>query len=182
MIDMREGELTFSFADDWSVNHYDRWSYYCNQFQHVCGGAKGVDLIALEPADRVAWLVEVKDFVQGPRNSRDKGPLEDEVAAKVRDTLAGLFATRVNGGDSAPDEQAFARRALGVGRLRVVLHLEQPRHPRPRQPAYNLADLQLSLKQRLKAIDAKPQVVSADSDNRVPWTVRRAPQPAPAGG
>ena len=41
---LEEGGLTFDFPNDGSdASRYDAWSFYRNQFQRVCGGAKAVD-------------------------------------------------------------------------------------------------------------------------------------------
>ena len=93
MPSLQEGELTFDFPDeDSEVAKYDDWSFYRNQFQSVCGGTKAIDLIFVEP--QRTWLIEVKDYRHHRRTKI--AALADEVAAKVRDTLAGLAACRCN--------------------------------------------------------------------------------------
>jgi hypothetical protein len=116
-----EGGLRFDFPEGWQASQFDRWSYYRNQFQSVCGGCKAVDVLTIEP--RVClWEIEVKDY---RRQRRTKTiDLAEEVALKVRDTLAGLGAARVNANDT--DERGLANAALRCPRLRVVLHLQQP--------------------------------------------------------
>lgn len=97
--------------------------------------------------------------------------LGDEVAFKVRDTMAGLLAARIHAGDDS--EKAFAGRAVNTRRIRVVLHLEQPRkHSRLFPRSIDPADMTLKLKQRLKAVDPHPKIV----DHRtlhpdIIWTV-----------
>ena len=87
-----EGDLTFCFPDDWQVTKFDGWSFYRNQFQQVCGGAKAIDILALAP-DYCLWLIEVKDYRQQRRAKTIE--LTDEIAYKVRDSLAALVAARV---------------------------------------------------------------------------------------
>ena len=171
MMEIEEGDLTFSFPDHCRAGKYDDWSFYRNQFQSVAGGSMAVDVLCL--ADDVAWLVEIKDYRQHPRTN--PSDLCDEVAQKVRDTLSGLAAASANANDA--DEQAFARRALAKRRWRVALHLEQPNvasrlRPIPVDPA----SMEKKLRKGLKAIDAHPVVVDRQRLQRshpgIPWIVQ----------
>ena len=128
-----EGQLTFSFTEP-NATKYDEWSFYRNQFNAVCGGTKAVDLLYLEQQN--FWLIEIKDYRQHTRTKTID--LADEIALKVRDTLAGLVAAQVNANEQI--ERDFAKEALKKKRIRVVLHLEQPIHtsrlfPRAINPA-----------------------------------------------
>lgn len=163
-----EGSLTFDFPDDWEVSPYDRWSYYRNQFQQVCGGSKAVDIVGLE-SNECLWTIEVKDY---RRRRRTKTiDLADEVAAKVRDTLAGLAAAQTQAGDAA--EQAAARRAMRCKRFRVVLHLEQPPQRSKLFPrAIDPARVRQRLRQLIKAVDPHPLVLETSRMNGVAWSVR----------
>ena len=177
MTEIEEGDLTFSFPDHCEAGKYDDWAFYRNQFQAVAGGSKAVDILCLcladRPADRVAWLVEIKDY---RRHRRTKSiDLWDEVATKVRDTLSGLAAASANANEA--DEKTLARRALSMHRWRVALHLEQPNVTSGlwRQQVINPANIKLKLRSKrlLKAIDPHPVV----GDRRrppphIPWTVR----------
>ena len=87
---LTEGNLEFRFQSD--AAHYDEWAFYRNQFQRVAGGSKAIDFICL--AGRGTWLIEVKDYRVHPRTK--PSCLCDEVAIKVRDTLAGIAAARCN--------------------------------------------------------------------------------------
>ena len=168
MMEIEEGDLTFSFPDCCKASKYDNWSFYRNQFQSVAGGSKAVDILCLE--DDVAWLVEIKDYREHPRTKSID--LCDEVAIKVRDTLSGLAAASANANDA--DEQALARRALEMRRWRVALHLEQPNvASRLRPRAIDPASVNSKLRKGLKAIDAHPTVVDRQSLHPgTPWTVQ----------
>lgn len=164
---LSEGRLQFDFGESCLVEKYDDWSFFRNQFQNTCGGAKAVDIVCL--SRNTGWLIEIKDYRQHKRTKlQDMG---DEIAIKVRDTLAGLVAAKVNANN--PDEKNFAKKALQSRAIRVVLHLEQPeRHSRLFPRAIDPASVKQSLKQKLRAIDAHPSIVnknnlSADMD----WTV-----------
>jgi hypothetical protein len=161
-----EGKLACDFRDDWSVSKYDDWAFYRNQFQGCCMGNKGMEFLALEPQDRTLWLIELKDY---RRNRRTKEmDIWDEVAIKARDTLAGLFAAKVEAGHA---NQAFARQCVTVTKLRVVLHLEQPAtHSKLFPRIYRRADVQQRLKQLVRPIDAHPCVVELGNMAAVPWS------------
>ena len=168
MMEIEEGDLTFSFPDRCETGEYDNWSFYRNQFQSVAGGSKAVDILCLE--DDAAWLVEIKDYREHPRTKSID--LCDEVAIKVRDTLSGLAAASANANDA--DEQALARRSLARRRWRVALHLEQPNvASRLRPRAIDPASMKSKLRKGLKAIDAHPTVVDRQRPHPgIPWTVQ----------
>lgn len=163
-----EGALTFTFAAGAEATKYDDWSFYRNQFQRGCfTGNKAVDLLC--EFNRSAWLIEVKDYRVHPRTKAVD--LADEVAIKVRDTLAGLLAASVGAKDK--DECGFARRMVRAQRMRVVCHIEQPAKSSRLRPRVIEPDkLKLKLRTLLKAIDAHPIVTDRSSmDATVPWAV-----------
>ena len=164
-----EGNLTFEFPDTWQVTTFDKWGFYLNQFQSVCEGAKAVDLLAVEPRE-CFWSIEVKDYRQHRRTKTID--LAEEVALKVRDSLSGLVAARVNANDAA--EKGLAEAALRCPRLRVVLHLEQPaKHSKLFPRAIDPSKVKQRLKQLIRAIDPHPMVLEMDRMNGVAWTVRQ---------
>ena len=170
MTELEEGDRTFLFPDYCEASKYDEWVFYRQQFQSMAGGSKAVDLLCIE--DGATWLIEVKDYRRHPRTKAID--LCDEVARKVRDTLAGLAAASANA--TSVGERETARRALATQRWRVVLHLEQPDvHSRLRPRAFDVANVLSKLREkvRLKAVDANPLVAERDSAQpTVPWTVR----------
>jgi hypothetical protein len=162
-----EGQLTFTFPEQWEASQCDRWSFYRNQFQRTCGGAKAVDILAVR-SQACCWNIEVKDYRQHPRTKTIE--LADEVAQKVRDTLACLVAAKANANNPAERDLAIA--ALQCSRLRVVLHLEQPaKHSVLFPRAIDPADVLQRLKQLLKAIDPHPLVLEIGRMGGVAWTV-----------
>lgn len=166
--DITEGRLLFSFPERDQATKYDDWSFYRNQFNQAFGGTKATDLIVID--GNTTWLVEIKDY----RQHRRTKPIDlgDEVAIKVRDTLAGLTAAQCTANDAA--EKKFARRALKTRKWRVVLHLEQPKkHSKLFPRAIDPAAVLQKLKQKVKAIDAHPKVVDRDSlTSDMRWTVQ----------
>lgn len=165
---LSEGKLAFTFPDNgWMVSKYDEWSHYRNQANTLCGSAKAIDFLAIE-RESCCWLLEVKDFREHRRTKAID--LADEVAVKVRDTLAALVgAQRLANDDS---ERSHARKAIRARSIRIVLHLEQPKQhsklfPRVIKPA----DVLQRLKQLLKPIDPHPLVVELNSRHDIPWQV-----------
>lgn len=167
MPSITEGQLTFQFPDHWKVSKFDDWSFHRNQFQNVCGGAKAVDLLAVE-ARICFWHIEVKDYRLHRRTKTID--LADEVAFKVRDSLAALVAARANANDRA--ERDLANAALRCRSLRVALHLEQPATQSKLFPrAINPAAVQQRLKQLIKAIDPHPLVLETRRLGGAAWSV-----------
>lgn len=159
--------LTFTFPVDSLASKYDEWSFYRKQFSSVCGGSKAVDALCFQ--NGTTWLIEVKDYrIHHRTKPQDLG---DEIASKVRDTLAGLVATKINSHDF--EEKQLATQFLGASKLVVVCHIEQPNTRSKLFPQIvKSADLVLKLKQKLKAIDAHPRVVDmATLHPSMGWTV-----------
>ena len=124
-------------------------------------------------AFRARW---VKDY----RHDRRTKPsdLADEVAHKVRDTLAGLAAASHYANVST--EHDFAIRALcQTTSFKVVLHLEQPTNPSRLHPKVaDPANVQMKLKKRLhQAIDNHPKVLdrTLTQSHDYCWTVSSVP-------
>ena len=163
---LRESNLTFTFRSGWQVEKYDTWPIYLNQIKDSCGGLKGVDFIALDPHGTL-WLIEVKDY---RRNRRIKKiSIWNEMSLKTVHTLAGFVIATQHA--NHPHTQ-FAQNCLCVNRIRVVLHLEQPQKPSKLFPRpYDLANIQLKLKQMVKPIDAHPRVVEMADLSGISWTV-----------
>ena len=177
-----EGQLTFDFPAGWRAEKFDDWSFYRTQFikcsdartpcsrcnhQNVAG-AKAIDILAID-GNSCCWSIEIKDY---RRHMREKTiDLADEVALKVRDTLAALVAARVNANEA--NEKAIANAALQCSRLRVVLHLEQPaKHSKLFPRAIDLTKVQQRLKQLVKAIDPRPLVIETGRMCGVDWSIR----------
>ena len=169
LVTLEEGLLKFQFEEVSVPWKYDDSSFYRNQFQSFAGGTKGVDFLCHTKG--TLWLIEVKDYrVYERQKSQD---LSEEVEERVRDTLAGLVALRVNGNDL--DERKRATAALKKKRLRVVLHLELPKLKRVSKLYSDIKlhrDFQEHLKAVVRAVDSHPKVVCmAEGLQYCPWTV-----------
>lgn len=168
MPSITEGALTFEFPAGWVVEKYDATAFHRNRFSNACGGCKAVDVVAVDPRNRL-WLIEVTDY-RGPHPGPKPEDLPMEAAHKVRDTLAGLLAASHHANDAA--ERQLARQAVGAAGLRVVLHLEVPTHPsRLNSTAPDPATVLQGLKQLLKPIDPHAEVVSASDSGHLPWSI-----------
>lgn len=167
MVSIKEGRLTFSFPAGADASQYDDWAFYRNQFNSAFGGTKAIDLLYVD--NDQTWLIEVKDYRAHPRTKTVD--LGDEIAFKVRDTLAGLAAGKCYANDA--DEKRLAKLALTKNKLRVVLHLEQPtKHSKLFPKVVDPSKLMMKLKQKLKVVDAHPVVVDQHSlKANMNWTV-----------
>lgn len=174
MTRLKEGSLAFEFDSRAEATKYDEWTFYRTHFDGVVGETKAVDFLCL--IGDVLWIIEVKDY----RHDRRTKPsdLADEVAHKVRDTLAGLAAASHYA--NVPTERDFAIRALcQTTSLKVVLHLEQPTNPSRLHPKLaDPANVQMKLKKRLhQAIDDHPKVLdrTLTQSHDYCWTVSSVP-------
>ena len=189
-----EGDLSFTFPDGWNISRPDQWSFYRNQFDKQfdevrlacrsceselrcaqCGkakvlGAKAVDILAITPdgLETIAWLIEIKDY---RREKRTKViDLADEMALKVRDTLAMLVAAAKIANDA--EEKASAANALKASRIRIVLHVEQVAKPSRLFPRpINPANVRQLLRKLIRFVDPHPLVVDSDGFDEVEWSV-----------
>ena len=187
---IKEQKQSFSFPDDWEVSKFDEWSFYRGQFSQLANanlncsaceanvrcaecnsgrvsGTKGVDFLAIE-SDSVCWHIEVKDYRQTLESSFVF--LADEVALKVRDTLACLVVARTNSNDQ--DERKLAKKAMGCTIFNVVLHLEQPpTNSNLYSRRIRIAAVQQRLRQLVKSIDRRARVLDRSTCDLVAWDV-----------
>ena len=120
MTRLTEGRLAHTFNTGWIATKYDNWSFYQNHFKDSCAGNKAVDFVALESSSKTLWLIELKDYRQHRRQKSIA--LHEEIAMKVRDSLAGLFAAARYRSDHT--EKDVAKACLSAKLIRIVLHLE----------------------------------------------------------
>lgn len=123
----QEGRIRFEFPDGWKVLRPEKASYYTRHFQNFAGGCKEMDFILLEPINRVLWLVEVKDYTTYPRNKPQC--IFEEIAEKIRDSLALLLAGSVRDHSSNEGVRSYMDVCVIPKDIKIVLHLEQPSKP-----------------------------------------------------
>ena len=153
--------IEFSFPEDWETAKYDDWVFYRNRFQSVGDGQKAIDIATKDP-DNTLWLIEVKDYRKHRRTKVTD--IADEVALKVRDTMASLLATAVNADGS---EKTKAKKFIRINKIRIVLQLEQPRdHSKLFPRVIDPADVKQKLRKSVRAIDPHPMVTEAKRYSR----------------
>jgi hypothetical protein len=129
-----EARLRFAFDDEWRVMKWDRHPAYAGGIQKL-PGTKAVDFVGIRHS--VPWFIEVTDFREHRIETKHQfmtGQLVDEVACKVRDTLAGLVWSC---GRLPHDERLLAQLAGALvnrnEKVPVVVWLEGDRVPDPAQ-------------------------------------------------
>lgn len=163
-----EGHLTFCFPAQSMATKYDDWAHYRNQFNSAFGGTKAIDFLHISRGQ--GWMIEVKDYREHSRTKPTD--IADEVACKVRDTLAGLISAKYHATNN--EEKVIAEKMLCQEKLRVVLHLEQPqKKSRLRPKAIDPAAVLKKLKQLLRSIDPHPCIVDRHTIKpEIPWNVQ----------
>lgn len=163
----KEGRIGFQFPGGWHVVRPGTSGFYRRHFQDFCGGQKEMDFLLADP-DGALWMLEVKDYTTDTRCKPQD--LMDEVAAKVRDSLALLAAASAKDWTDPATIGSFARSALPPTQIHVVLHLENPVKPSRLFPgAKRAADPTQLLRTKLRCVDARALVVSTHGPTSVPW-------------
>jgi hypothetical protein len=151
----------------WWIWKYDDSDFHQTQFQNFAGGSKAMDAVALDPVGTL-WMIELKDYRHHPR--RKPSSVFDEVASKVRSTLAGLAVARVR---AEVKERSLADQTLRCTQIRVVLQLAQAgRHHRLFPQVLDPADADTQLRRAVKQVDRKPICATGslgDQNARLPW-------------
>lgn len=129
----RESGLDFTFGDAWEmVEQWDAHAAYHGGLRRF-EGTRAVDFVGVMHGE--VYLIEVKSFRQHRIENKPRlasGALAEEVADKVRDTLAGVVWAE----DRAREHRHFLQGVLRPIFItdrhpRVVLWLEEDLPPRP---------------------------------------------------
>lgn len=143
-----EQNILFIFDDDWVCEKWDDHATYRKGIGKL-RGTQAVDFLGV--CDSAIYLIEVKDFRGHRIDGKDKAHWSDEVACKVRDTLAGIVGAAISG-EPREDIVACCVDVL-EGRDRNKVHVvawiledEQRSHPDHRK-----RNSQLSVKQKESA-------------------------------
>ena len=165
-----EGAFRYTFPREWKVFRLQTDEFYRRQFQGFNGGSKEVDFIALDGNDCL-WLLEAKDFSNHPRsNPRD---LAEEVADKVRDSLACLEAMQVSS-LSNPGSRVAGEGLSKAQSCRVVLHLEMPTPGNLALSPIDSSNVRMRLRQLLRGIDSTALVADQSRlRDEIPITISR---------
>lgn len=168
---VKEGEFSYVFPEDWLVQKWDDTAFHLNQFQHFAAGSKAVEFVAFNPQDEKLWLIECKDFRPNGRTKTIE--LCDEIAQKVRDSLAALICAR-NADDV--ELRRFARMALKKTELRCIVHWEHPLKPHRLWPSSMMdrKNMRDKLRQRMAVVDSLADIGNLSQLNRTqPWTISK---------
>ena len=162
-----EGKLEFIFPDGWQALKLDETEFYRKHFQNFAA-SKCVDIASFQAIGCELWLIEVKDY---RINRRTKTlDLFDELALKVRDSLALLFLAK-----SKPEISSFnfAQKAADKPKIRVVLHLEQTAKPSKLYPHIVERDnARRKLAQTVRVVDPHPLFCEMSAmPHDCPWVV-----------
>ncbi|MEY4243342.1 MAG: hypothetical protein RLZZ245_927 [Verrucomicrobiota bacterium] len=158
----QEDRIRFEFPDGWEVLRPEKASYYTRRFQSFAGGCKEMDFILFDPVNRVLWFLEVKDYTTNPRIK--KQCVFEEIAEKIRDSLALLLAGSVREDPSNGGVRSFMDVCAIPNAIKIVLHLEQPLKPSKMFPGVKIeADATQKLRAKVKAVDPRARVSSTSS-------------------
>ena len=162
-----EGKLEFIFPDGWKALKLDGTEFYRKHFQNFAD-SKCVDIASFQANGGELWLIEVKDY---RINRRTKTlDLFDELALKVRDSLALLFLAKCK-----PEINSFnfVHIAADKPKIRVVLHLEQTAKPSKLYPHIVERDnARRKLAQTVRVVDPHPLFCEMSAmPHDCPWVV-----------
>lgn len=166
----REGQFCYEFDDKWEVQKWDDSAFHKQRFQSFGGSSKAVEFVAFHKEKNDLWLIECKDFRAYGR-ARTTVELCDEIAQKVRSTLAALVCAR-----NHTDERlrTFARKALRKTTIRCIVHWEHPLKPHRLWPAAMMdrGSIRDKLRQRLAVADPMADIGNESQLNAtMPWKI-----------
>ena len=167
-INIQEDNLNFEF--EINAIKFDESQYYQDSFKRITNGIKAIDILAVDAY--IGYLIEIKDYTHP--NTRDIRLIDliEAVIGKVIGTLSAILPMKNNANCSK--EQKIANLFSQTNQIKIYLHIElPPRTPELDLSRWILSTIQMKLKQRLKAIDIDPKVVSVTNMSNYPWTVTR---------
>ena len=160
---VEEDELELEFDDEWDVIiKWDETTAYRNGI-HKLQESKAVDVLAYSRSRKIMLMIEIKDFRRyrienKPRISN--GDLFDEVALKVRDTVAGVRGAARTREDQ--DVAEIAKKIASRTPLTVLLLLEEDR------------DAEAVPKSTRSRRKGRRSTMSQELKTRVKWLTTRA--------
>jgi len=180
----KENHLRFEFGPQWIVEKYDDHRDYREKAARL-SGTKAVDFVGVY-ANAEGFVIEVKDF-RGFRLQNKKrltsGELAEEVALKVRDTLAGLVGAYRTSCD--PDMwQPFVHTIANRNKvLKVVLWLEDDMAKNAQEWRQQASTLQNAIKRQTSWVTARVLVLNQQMGRVTPdLTVSDLPGAGHPGG
>jgi len=166
---INEDKLEFTFAFD--AIKLDDSTYYLKSFQKVQNNLKVIDILAI---DNRKNYFKIKDYTYPNTKSIKQIELIEAVIKKVVCSMSMLYPMSHKA--LYTNEKDIAKLFFDKNNLTVILHIEKPPlTTRLKQSKWDLSDLQIKLKQRLKNISESVKVVSIGKMQKLPWSVTIAP-------
>ncbi len=150
MTKVHEGAYHYAFPSGWIVVRLQEDDFYRRHFQGFNGGSKEVDFAALDAKAACLWLMEAKDYSLHPRSK--PGDVIEEVASKVRDSLACIEAMKISAGSNAYS-RSVAEALSKAQSCRVAFHLELPATENLALSRIDVADMKIKLRSLMRAVD-----------------------------
>lgn len=162
-----EGDLEFTFSDEWKVIKLDDSTYYSKKSRQV-QRRKSVDIAALHQRNNIIILMEIKDY-RGRSKERlePSGDIVDDIVEKMHDSLATIAGGARCAGGSEPWPEIGTHLVNRSCRLFPVFWLEE-RSYRERIPEgrskNEMSVLQDKLKVKLKTwLSSKACVIDSST-------------------
>ncbi|TGO02968.1 hypothetical protein PN36_15435 [Candidatus Thiomargarita nelsonii] len=146
-----EGKLIFDF--DCEAIKFDDSTFYRKHFSKMTNEIKAVDILAVN--QKIGYLIEIKDYTDPNTKILTMNELIEAIINKVISTLAAILPMKINVNNSV-GERKIAKYFLIANKIKVIVHIELPPSRRTlKQSNWDLSNLQIQLRRRLRAIDAK---------------------------
>jgi hypothetical protein len=167
---LNEGFQRFDYGDDWRVFRYDCAESGYLDISNSIPHTKSVDFLGVFAGSQY-YFIEVKDFrgYRIPNKKRLKsGELAEEVARKVKDTLAGIVAGCRSGNTLGPFSDLGKSLVAAESDVRIVLWLEDDAAANISQWKQELSLQTQLIKEKLRWLKVKVIVVSQSTYNHCP--------------
>lgn len=165
---INEDKLEFNF--DFDAIKLDDTEYYLKNFQKVQNNLKVIDILAID--NRKNYFIEIKDYTYPDTKSIKQIELIEAIVRKVVCSLSLLYPMSYRALET--NEQTIAKKFFDKKNLTVVLHIETPPlTTRLEQSKWDLSQLQMKLKGKLKNITESVKVVSKNNLKNLPWSVTK---------
>ena len=162
---INEDKLEFRFNFD--AIKLDDTNYYRNKFQKIQNNLKVIDILAID--DKKNYFIEIKDYTYPDTKPIKQVELIEAIIKKIACSLSMLYPMSYNAYNSEKD---IANKFFDKKNLTIILHIEKPpKRTRLEQSNWDLNQLQIKLKKRLKYITNSVRVVSMAKMQKLPWSV-----------
>jgi hypothetical protein len=90
----REGNLEITFDETWRCEKWDECAAFAQGIKKL-QGTRAIDFLGIRN-DKI-YLIEIKDFREHRIENKDRQPIKlpEEIAFKVRDTIAGVVGASI---------------------------------------------------------------------------------------